>query len=85
METIQWHLKAHGVFLDSSDNLDLRLLFRYLEQIVGNIANMIMDDIYANLKQRDQRASLQLDPDDPVVNRIEQLLAFNSEGGASLT
>lgn len=84
METIQWHLKARGVFLDSNDDLDVRLFYQHLEYIVGNIANLIMDEIYENLREKGENITLQLNPSDPVVKRIEQLLAVKT-GGSSLT
>jgi len=83
MDTIEWHLKARGVFLDSNDDLNLRQFYQHLEYIVGNLANMIMDEIYENLKQRNQLAASasQFNPKDPVLNRIEQLLAIKTGGG----
>ena len=83
METIQWHLKAHGVFVDSSDDLNLRLFYQQLQQIVGNMADMIMDELYDSLRQSSHDTSLQLDASEPVVSRIEQLLALNMAGGSS--
>jgi len=82
MKTIEWHLKAHGVFLDADNSLDVRQTFGYLEQIVGGIAHMMMDEIYEILVQRYSHAALQINPDDHVLSRIEQLLAANSAGEA---
>lgn len=79
METITWHLKARGIFLDSNEDVDVRVFYQHLEFIVGNIANMIMDEIYVNLRERTQLTPVQLKASDPVVNRIEELLA----GGGS--
>lgn len=85
MDTIEWHLKARGIFLHSKDDLDLRQFYQHLEYIVGNIANLIMDEIYENLRQRNQLASSasQFNPEDPVLSRIEQLLAIKTGGGSS--
>lgn len=82
METITWHLKARGIFLESNDDVDLRLFYQHLEYIVGNIANMIMDEIFVNLRERANHAPLQLNPSDPIVNRIEELLAVKTGGGS---
>jgi hypothetical protein len=81
-ETIQWHLKAHGIFLDNNHELDVHTLYEQLGEIVGNIADMIMDEIYDNLLDSSQNISLQINPNDPVVNRIEQLLAINTTPGS---
>jgi hypothetical protein len=83
METIQWHLKAHGVFLDSNDDLDVHQFYQHLEHIVGHVADMIMDEIYENLRQRNQDVSSPINPDEPVMKRIEQLLAIKAKGGNS--
>ena len=83
METITWHLKARGIFLESDEDVDVRVFYQHLEYIVGNIANMIMDEIYVNLRERAQHAPLQFNPSDPVVSRIEALMAVKTEGGSS--
>lgn len=80
METIQWHLKSHGVFLESNEEIDIRRFYQHLEQIVGHIADMIMDVIYENLLQGNHQES-RLNLNDPVVNRIEQLLHESTTGG----
>lgn len=84
METIQWHLKNHGVFLDSNEDIDVRRFYQHLEQIVGHIADMIMDEIYENLRQGNQQESRlnlkELNLNEPVINRIEQLLEANMGG-----
>jgi hypothetical protein len=79
METIQWHLKNRGVFLDSNEDIDVRRFYQHLEQIVGHIADMIMDEIYENLRQGNKQESL-LNLEEPVINRIEQLLEANMGG-----
>jgi hypothetical protein len=76
METIQWHLKNRGVFLGSNEDIDIRRFYQHLEQIVGHIADMIMDEIYENLRQGNQHES-RLNLKEPVINRIEQLLQAN--------
>jgi hypothetical protein len=82
MKTILWHLKEQGIFVDSRNEIDIRLFYQHLEEIVGNVAEVVMNEIYANLSQGNQ-VSMQLNPDDPVVDRIVQLLEVNRRRGAN--
>ena len=82
-ETIQWHLRANGIFLDTEEDLDVRMFYQHLGQIIGNIADMVMDEIYNNLSDTGNH-DFQSNLNDPVVDRIEQLLAINAEAGGSL-
>ena len=81
MRTILWHLKAQGIFLDSRDEINVRLLYQELEQIVGNIADEVMNEIYENLMRTKQNESLEFNNTGPIVNRIEQFLEVSSSGG----
>lgn len=79
METIDWHLRSHGLFLNSNEAVDIGRLYEHLEQIVGHIADMIMDVIYEELQQANQQYS-QSNPDEPVVQRIQHLLEMRAGG-----
>jgi len=81
MRTILWHLKAQGIFLDSRDEINVRLLYQELEQIVGNIADEVMNEIYENLMRTNQNDSIELNHTGPIVNRIEQFLEVSARGG----
>jgi hypothetical protein len=78
MKTIKWHLAANGVFLDSKDQVDVRVLYGHLEQIVGNIADVVMNEIYSNLSQRNTLSVEGIKQSESVVSRIERFL--NAEG-----
>lgn len=82
-DTIQWHLRANGIFLDTEEDLNVRIFYQHLGYIIGNIADMVMDEIYNNLSERGNH-DFQPNPNDPVLDRIEQLLAINAEAGGSL-
>lgn len=82
-DTIQWHLRANGIFLDTEEDLDVRRFYEHLGFIIGNIADMVMDEIYDNLSDGGNR-DVKLNQNDPVLDRIEQLLAINAEAGGSL-
>jgi hypothetical protein len=77
MKTILWHLKEQGIFVDSRCEIDVRLFYQHLEEIVGNVADVVMNEILTNLSRSNQ-TPLQFSPDDRVVDRIEQLLEVNN-------
>jgi hypothetical protein len=74
MKTIKWHLGAHGLFIDSKDQVDVRVLYSHLEQIVGNIADVVMDEIYVNLSQRNTVTVGSMKSSESALTKIEQLL-----------
>lgn len=82
-DTIQWHLRANGIFLDTEEDLDVRRFYQHLGYIIGNIADMVMDEIYNNLSERSKH-DVQPNLNDPVLDRIEHLLAINAEARGSL-
>ena len=82
-DTIQWHLRANGIFLDTEEDLDVRRFYQHLGYIIGNIADMVMDEIFNNLSER-AKHDIQFNLNDPVLDRIEHLLAINAEAGGSL-
>jgi hypothetical protein len=51
MITIIWYLKGKGVILDSGHNIDLAVFQKALQEITGDIAEMILIQIYAALDQ----------------------------------
>jgi hypothetical protein len=87
MKTIQWHLKAHGIFIDSNEDVDLRLLYTNLQQIVGNIADVILEDVYANLSAKSSFTNERQQHHDsnklsePTIAKIEKLLQQQSKRG----
>jgi hypothetical protein len=87
MKTILWHLKAQGVFIDSKNQIDIKLLYQDLEQIVGNIADVVMFEIYERLKANAQTSvaeAAQASSGNSVLNQIEELLVIkNGEGGTT--
>lgn len=88
MKTILWHLKAQGVFIDSKNQIDIKLLYQDLEQIVGNIADVVMFEIYERLKANAQNsvaeAAQASTVGNSVLNQIEELLVIkNGDGGAT--
>ena len=74
MKTIKWHLGAHGLFIDSKDQVDIHVLHDHLEQIVGNIADVVMNEIYASLSERDAISVGSINSSESIVSKIEQLL-----------
>jgi hypothetical protein len=84
MKTILWHLAARGIFIDSSDPVDIRVLYDNLEQIVGNVTDVIMNEIYANLRARNNLTVKNIrSSDEPVIARIEKLLQIDSKQGGN--
>ncbi|MFY3741547.1 MAG: hypothetical protein HMLIMOIP_002004 [Candidatus Nitrosomirales archaeon] len=83
MKTIVWHLAAHGIFIDSKDQIEVRVLYNNLQQIVGNIADVIMNEIYANLSTRNTLTVENIKSSEPVIAKIEKLLQVNSKQGES--
>jgi hypothetical protein len=74
MKTIKWHLGAHGLFIDSKDEVNVRVLYVQLEEIVGNIADVVMNEIYWNLSQKNALTVESIKSSESVVAKIEQLL-----------
>lgn len=54
-KTILWHLHKTGFFLISKEELDVQLFYKHLGQIVGQGAEMIMNQIYENLRRRGEQ------------------------------
>ncbi|HKZ61377.1 MAG TPA: hypothetical protein VJZ68_03025 [Nitrososphaera sp.] len=84
MKTILWHLKAQGVFIDSKNQIDIKLLYQDLEQIVGNIADVVMFEIYDRLKANSLTPSAAAAAEvgtissSSVLKEIEQLLEIKN-------
>ncbi len=74
MKTIKWHLAAHGLFIDSKEQVNVRELYNYLMQIVGNIADVVMNEIYASLTQRNGIPIGSNRSSESVVSKIEKLV-----------
>jgi hypothetical protein len=74
MKTIKWHLAAHGLFIDSKEQVNVRELYNYLEQIVGNIADVVLNEIYASLTQKNGVTLENNNPSESVLSKIEQLV-----------
>lgn len=50
-KTIIWHLNAKGVFLASKEELNVEQFYQHLIQIIGQAADIILNQIYENMKQ----------------------------------
>jgi len=50
MNTILWHMRLKGVILDDSIDTDIDIFFDSLAEIVGNVADVVMKDVYTNLQ-----------------------------------
>ena len=50
MKTIVWHMNHRGFFLKSG-NIDIKLFHQVLEEIVGNISDVVLDEVYNSLKR----------------------------------
>ena len=74
MKTIKWHLAARGLFIDSKNEIDVRVLHDQLEQIVGNIADVVMNEIYVNLSHKNALSVESIKSSESIVTKIEQLL-----------
>jgi hypothetical protein len=49
MSTIQWHLKASGVIPNARTPINIPMFHKALQQITGDVANIIWNDICARL------------------------------------
>lgn len=82
MKTILWHLKAQGVFIDSKNQIDIKLLYQDLEQIVGNIADVVMFEIYERLKASSHTSATEDAKDGTIENsvltQIEEILVLKN-------
>jgi len=83
MKTIKWHLAAHGIFVDSSDKIDLRTFHYQLQQIIGNMADVVLDEVYHNLVARYPLKNNRISSSDSAINKIEKLLDMFLQGGSS--
>ena len=50
MNTILWHMRLKGIILDDSIDTDIDVFFDSLSEIVGNVADVVMKDVYTNLQ-----------------------------------
>ena len=80
-KTIVWHLNHNGLYLDDKREMDIRAFHEHLEQIVGSISEVVLDEIYERLQQ-----GLKIEPvsnsSADTVERIEKLLRSH-QGGLS--
>lgn len=53
MKTIVWHLNVQGVFLDSQTDLPIGSFYKHLVNIIGNIADEVMEEIFERIKPID--------------------------------
>ena len=88
MKTILWHLKAQGVFIDAKNQIDIKLLYQDLEQIVGNIADVVMFEIYERLKASSHATVAEVaeegTTENSVLTQIEEILVLkNGQEGNS--
>jgi hypothetical protein len=79
VKTIKWHLRANGVFLDSQE-IDLHIFYQHLEGIVGNIADVVINEIYEVLKTKYADSPVTFDSEMNALDRIDILLDMQSGG-----
>lgn len=82
VKTIVWHLRSNGVFLDSQSEIDLRLFHKHLEDIVGNIADIVLSEVYESLRKRYPNCHDSMDSHLGIIDRIDRLLAKQAGGDA---
>jgi molybdenum cofactor biosynthesis enzyme len=51
MKTIIWHLHSRGFSIESK-NIDIALFYDHLHEIVGNTADIVLEEVYTNLKRQ---------------------------------
>lgn len=58
MKTILWHLQLRGFSLNTNNqDIDVNMFYNYLNEIVGNLADVITEDVYSNLQTNFVRGS----------------------------
>jgi len=50
-KTIIWHMNAKGLFLASKEELDVEQFYKHLVQIIGETADIILNQIYENIRR----------------------------------
>ncbi|MGH9992952.1 MAG: hypothetical protein ACREAZ_09965 [Nitrososphaera sp.] len=50
-KTIIWHLNAKGVFLASKEELDVEKFYEHLIQIIGQAADIVLNEIYEKIRR----------------------------------
>jgi hypothetical protein len=87
MKTIVWHMNHRGFFMNA-DNIDIRQFHSVLEEIVGNVGDVILAEVYKELRRQIAEVkhdktvhSLERDDPDFLVNQIENLLHVEIGGG----
>ena len=50
MNTILWHMRQRGFILNDAVDTDIDIFFNYLSEIVGDVADVVMTDVYNNLE-----------------------------------
>jgi hypothetical protein len=53
MKTIIWHLHSRGFFMESK-NIDISLFYDHLQEIIGNAADNVLEEVYTNLRRQQQ-------------------------------
>ena len=79
MTTIVWHLNAKGIYLDTRKGIDIRSFFKQLEFIIGDIAEVVLDEIYDRLRAGTSSLPTSVDRETK-IERIEQLLHSRTAG-----
>ena len=79
VKTILWHLRANGVFLDSQE-IDLRTFYQHLEGIIGNIADVVVNEVYENIRRRYPDSSIHSESGMNALDRIDQLMNMQAGG-----
>ena len=79
MKTIIWHLNAQGIYLHGKKEVDIRIIHNLLEQIIGDIAEVVLNEIYERLKSG-VPAPPAHQKEIPTVDMIERLLDLHHGG-----
>src|SRR5437867_2775054 len=51
MNTINWHLHSRGFFIESG-NIDIALFYDHLSEIIGNVADSVLEEVYMELRHQ---------------------------------
>lgn len=79
MRSIIWHLENKGILLDPP-NFVLRRFYDGLQELLGNGADMLMQEVYEDLLKRlglDHEPATGLSP----LDKIENLMTTTKSGG----
>ena len=97
METINWHLNSRGFFIESN-TIDISVFDYHLREIVGNVADNVLEVVYKSLEKQLHLANggtlnddhnqghhgKNVSKDDSMVEKIQQLMVVASSAQEDL-